>query len=112
MSDNFIPAPVFIMRESLTITGRDTSQVRCPRCREQWVHLSLCNVRISSAGDEYPKGGGGFRGEFIAIPFWCEHCDSEAPHHGFWVYLQFHKGEVFIWADVVQPIDGPETSPA
>ena len=63
-------------------------RVICFRCQTDYVHFAGEPVMVES--DDYPDGGIGYRGGYLAVPMYCEN-----GNHHFLFVLQFHKGNIF-----------------
>jgi len=72
----------------------EMSQLRCPICGYDYIHLD--KPIYMESHDNYEAMGEFVRGDVIKIPFWCE-----ANHYGYF-YFGFHKGMTFYWADEVK----------
>jgi hypothetical protein len=67
--------------------GRD--QITCHHCHTEFVHFIGEPAMVES--DDYPEGGLGWRGTFLAVPMECE--DGM---HKFLCVIQFHKGHMYV----------------
>jgi hypothetical protein len=100
-----LPPPVFI---KFTIDD-ETSPLQCPRCKCDYVHCLQDQILVSPPVDEAadpPR-----RNAYLVIPCFCESCGDVRdgpkglePVPGFEIYLQFQKGQTFLWAELVDPV--------
>lgn len=81
--------------------------VLCPECEYEYVHIK--DVSINRNGNviyvrndvtaDLTKVPSTARGAIIAIGMWCEQ------GHEFSIFMQFHKGNTFVWTEHVRTFD-------
>ena len=72
----------------------EKSRMRCPNCNSDYVKFARCvMIPGNDSYDAHPN----VRGDVIRLHGECEECDP-----GFTLFLGFHKGMTFMWAEAQQ----------